>query len=132
MKFGMDIAPRSGIKKMESPIAVSRAPPPLVQSPFSDSKKETPISRVDLSRRMRQAPNMTRVAVGPQGEIALPDEVRERYGFDANTPVRIVETRSGVLLVPLNKEPMAPELQRELAEWQSLSSTVIDTFEYRE
>ena len=66
---------------------------------------------------------MTSVNVGPSGEIALPDDVRERYGLAADTPVRVIETRSGVLLVPLSRAPMSAELQSELAEWQSLGAS---------
>jgi hypothetical protein len=35
-------------------------------------------------------------------------------------PVRLVETRTGILLVPLTDEPMSDELTRELEEWQAL------------
>ena len=75
---------------------------------------------------------MTSVTVGPSGEIALPDEVRECYGMEANTPVRVIETRNGVLLVPLTDAPMSPELQRELSEWQSLSTASWEMFEFRD
>jgi hypothetical protein len=36
------------------------------------------------------------------------------------TPVRIIETRAGVLLVALSNEPMSAELAAELAESQAL------------
>ena len=43
---------------------------------------------------------MTQLIVGHRGEVTLPDTVRERYGLSPETPVRLVETRSGILLVP--------------------------------
>ena len=73
---------------------------------------------------------MSTVTVGTTGEIALPKELRERYRIDSNTPLRVIETRGGVLLVPLTGEPMNPELQRELADWQSLSAGAWEGFEY--
>ena len=75
---------------------------------------------------------MTSVTVGPTGEIALPEEMRERYGMEADTPVRVIETRSGILLIPLTDAPMPPELQRELSEWQSLSTATWEMFDYQD
>jgi bifunctional DNA-binding transcriptional regulator/antitoxin component of YhaV-PrlF toxin-antitoxin module len=65
---------------------------------------------------------MTRLMVGRGGEITLPEPMRERYGLAPDTPVRIIETRSGILLIPLTDLPMSPELAQELADWQSLSA----------
>jgi hypothetical protein len=42
----------------------------------------------------------------------------------------MVETDSGILLVPLTAEPMSPELQQESEEWQSLSLETWGTFPY--
>jgi bifunctional DNA-binding transcriptional regulator/antitoxin component of YhaV-PrlF toxin-antitoxin module len=70
--------------------------------------------------------------VGHSGEIALPNAVRERYGLTPETPLRLIETRSGILLVPLTDEPMNPELELELAEWQALSVQTWDSFPYEE
>ncbi len=75
---------------------------------------------------------MTSVNVGPSGEIALPGDVLERYGLATDMPVRVIETRSGVLLVPLTDAPMSPELQSELAEWQSLGAVSWEMFEFRD
>ncbi len=75
---------------------------------------------------------MISVIIGTRGEIALPDEVRQRYGMEAETPLRVIETRNGVLLVPLTDAPMSPELQGELAEWQSLGSRSWGMFEFRD
>ncbi len=72
------------------------------------------------------------LTVGPAGEIELPNTVRERYGMAPKTPVRIVETRSGILLVPMNKAPMSPDLAAELAEWQRLRADTWDLFPYDE
>jgi hypothetical protein len=48
------------------------------------------------------------------------------------TPVRIIETRGGVLLVPLGDAPMSPELAEELAEWQALGAESWEMFPYEE
>jgi bifunctional DNA-binding transcriptional regulator/antitoxin component of YhaV-PrlF toxin-antitoxin module len=58
--------------------------------------------------------------------------VRDRYGLAPDTPVRIVETRSGILLVPLTDEPMSAELEQELEEWQSLSLQTWTMFPYED
>ena len=64
---------------------------------------------------------MSNPTVGRGSEIILPDPVRDRYGLAPGTPIRIIETRSGILLVPLTDEPMSVELKLEIEEWQSLS-----------
>ena len=66
------------------------------------------------------------------GQITLPDEVRSRYGLIPDTPIRVVETRTGILLVPLTGEPMSTELAQELSEWQSLSAETWDMFPYQD
>jgi len=66
------------------------------------------------------------------GKISLPGEIRERYGLTPDTPLRIVETRGGILLVPLTGEPMSAELARELDEWQALGSDNFAMFPYEE
>jgi bifunctional DNA-binding transcriptional regulator/antitoxin component of YhaV-PrlF toxin-antitoxin module len=73
------------------------------------------------------AANLT---VGREGEIALPTDVRERYGIQPDTPIRVVETRTGILLVPLTGAPMSEALQQELAEWQEASLGSWDLFPY--
>jgi AbrB family looped-hinge helix DNA binding protein len=75
---------------------------------------------------------MANLTVGRAGEIVLPDPVRDRYGLAPDTPVRIVETRSGILLVPLTDEPMSAELEQELEEWQSLSVQTWTMFPYED
>ncbi len=75
---------------------------------------------------------METLIVGPSGEIELPDSVRQRYGMAPATPIRIVETRSGVLLVPLSDEPMSAELAGELADWQVLVAQTWEMFPFEE
>ncbi len=74
----------------------------------------------------------TNLTVGRRGEIALPIDVRERHGLMPETPIRIVETRSGILLVPLAGGPMEPALQEELAEWQEGATSAWESFPYDE
>ena len=71
---------------------------------------------------------MTNVAMTSTGET--PAEVRERHGFKPDTPVKLIETRNGILLVPLTEEPMDESLRQELAEWQQLGVETWDTFPY--
>jgi bifunctional DNA-binding transcriptional regulator/antitoxin component of YhaV-PrlF toxin-antitoxin module len=65
---------------------------------------------------------MTRVTMKPGGQLTLPTELCERYGLTPTTPIRVIETRKGLLLIPLTDAPMDPELARELAEWQELGA----------
>ena len=73
---------------------------------------------------------MTAITVGGHGEISLPGDIRDRYGLQANRRVRIIETRNGILLVPLTDEPMSQELQRELGEWQALGGQALADFPF--
>lgn len=75
---------------------------------------------------------MTAITVGEHGEMALPGQVRDRYGLCPNRQVRIVETRGGILLVPLTDAPMSEELRRELDEWQALGSQTLTAFTYQD
>ena len=70
--------------------------------------------------------------VGTGGEIILTDTLRERYGIVPNQTVRLIETRSGILVVPLTDEPMSAELKAELAEWQNLTAASLEEFPYEE
>ncbi len=54
------------------------------------------------------------------GKITLPDEVLERYGLAQDVSLRMIETRSGILLIPLTDEPMSQTLLSEVEEWQAL------------
>jgi bifunctional DNA-binding transcriptional regulator/antitoxin component of YhaV-PrlF toxin-antitoxin module len=69
--------------------------------------------------------------VEKSGKISLPEEVREHYGLKPDTPLRVVETRGGILFVPLTSEPMSEELARELDEWQALSASSLEMFPYK-
>jgi bifunctional DNA-binding transcriptional regulator/antitoxin component of YhaV-PrlF toxin-antitoxin module len=62
------------------------------------------------------------LVIEPGGKLTLPDDVLTRYGFDQNTTIRIIETQSGILLVPLTDEPMSDDLKAELEEWQTLGA----------
>ena len=73
---------------------------------------------------------MENLTVGHRGEITLPDDVRERYGLSPETALRVIETRAGVLLVPLHDGPMGEDLARELAEWQALGAESLASFPY--
>jgi len=67
---------------------------------------------------------MSTTTIDPAGTVFLPAELRTRYHLDPETTVRVVETRHGLLLVPLTDEPIPAELQRELDAWQSLDAAV--------
>ena len=62
------------------------------------------------------------------GKVTIPEALRSRYGFEPNTPVRVIEMQSGILLVPLTGAPMSDTLKAELAEWQSLGADVLNMF----
>ena len=75
---------------------------------------------------------MSTATIDPTGSVMLSADLRHRYHLDACTSVRVVETRHGLLLVPLTNDPIPPELQRELDEWQSLDAAAWDAFPYEE
>ena len=52
--------------------------------------------------------------------------------MEQNIPIRVIETASGILLIPQTNEPMSAALQEELAAWQSLSAEAWDQFPYDE
>ena len=66
------------------------------------------------------------------GKITLPTDLRERYGLAEDTPLRIIETRNGILLVPLMDEPMNGALAAEIEEWQSLTAESFELFPYED
>ncbi len=63
---------------------------------------------------------MLDLTIGRQGELVLPGELRARYGLLPETPVRVFETHSGILIIPVTDEPMSAELKAELDEWQTI------------
>lgn len=75
---------------------------------------------------------MSRKLVIENGRITLPEEVLDRYQLDEETPLRIIETRSGILLVPLTDEPMTADLRVELEAWQELGAESLGTIPYEE
>lgn len=66
------------------------------------------------------------------GKITLPAPVRDRYGLAQDTPLRVIETRNGILLVPLTDEPMNEALAAELNDWQSLGVESLEMFPYED
>ena len=75
---------------------------------------------------------MATVTIGPGGELTLPADVIRRKGFKPYRPVRVVETRSGVLLVPLDDQVMSKELTHELDAWQELANESWNSFPFEE
>ena len=71
-------------------------------------------------------------AIIEDGKVALPGDIRDRYGLADHTAIRIIETQNGLLLVPLTNEPMSEMLSAELEEWQSLGSEAWEMFPYDE
>ncbi len=75
---------------------------------------------------------MTTMTIERDGKLALPPDVQERSGLLPETSVRVIETRSGLLLVPLTDAPMSAELTEELEEWQGLSQSGWAQFSYED
>ena len=57
-------------------------------------------------------------------DITLPKSTREKYGLKPESKVRIIETKDGILLIPLTDELPDEALQAELDEWQQLGEEV--------
>ena len=66
---------------------------------------------------------MTTMTIERDGKITLPPDIQERSGLRPETAVRVIETRSGILLVPLTDALMSAELTQELQEWQALGQS---------
>ena len=75
---------------------------------------------------------MTSMTIGRGGEVTLPTEMQERYGLKPETPVRLIETRDGILLIPLTDAPMSAELALELKEWQAIGTDAWAQFPYED
>ncbi len=74
---------------------------------------------------------MSTTTIDTQGLLHIPEDMGRRHGLLPNTPVRIVETGCGVLVVPV--EGAVPrELTEELAMWQSWGAAAWDMFPYEE
>ncbi len=75
---------------------------------------------------------MTNLTMSSGGQITLPPELRDHYGLTPEKPLRVIQTKSGILLIPLTDAPMEPALQQELQEWQALGAASWDLFPYEE
>ena len=75
---------------------------------------------------------MTTTTIGYGGQVTLPDDVQERYGLRPEVSVRLIETRSGLLLVPVTDAPMSAELTQEIQEWQALGADAWAQFPYED
>lgn len=64
------------------------------------------------------------------GRITLPKDVVGRYQLKDDTRLRMIETRNGILLIPLTKEPMSSALSAEIDEWQALGTESFELFPY--
>ncbi len=62
---------------------------------------------------------MKQATIGKQGELIVPEEMRARYHLEPDIPVRLVETKVGILIIPLT-EPPSDALLQELAAWQQM------------
>ena len=65
-------------------------------------------------------------------KIIIPEALRSRYGFEPNTPVPVIETQSGILLVPLPDAPKSEGLKAVPAEWQSLGAEALAMLPFEE
>ncbi|HEY0077893.1 MAG TPA: AbrB/MazE/SpoVT family DNA-binding domain-containing protein [Pyrinomonadaceae bacterium] len=66
------------------------------------------------------------------GKITLPKTVRNSYRLVQDTPLRLIETRHGILLIPLTSKPVSAALQAEPEEWQALNAESLEMFPYEE
>jgi hypothetical protein len=75
---------------------------------------------------------MTTMTIERDGKLALPPDIQARCVMLPETLVRVIETRKGLLLVPLTDAPMSLELTEELQEWQDLSQSTWAQFSYED
>lgn len=75
---------------------------------------------------------MTTMIIERDGKLALPLDMQKRCGMLPETSVRVIETRNGLLLVPLTDAPMSAELTEELQDWQALSQSAWEQFAYED
>jgi len=66
------------------------------------------------------------------GKIALPKDVIGRYRLDDDTPVKMIETRNGILFIPLTDDPMSESLRAEIEAWQAVGIESFELFPYDE
>ena len=74
----------------------------------------------------------TTLTMEQDGKITLPDTVRDRYRLQPGVPLCIIETRHGILLVPLTDAPMSHTLAEELQAWQALGAESLELFPYED
>lgn len=72
------------------------------------------------------------LTIEQDGKITIPDTVRGRYRLQPGAPLRIIEARHGILLVPLTEAPMSRTLAEELQEWQALGAESLAMFPYED
>ena len=70
------------------------------------------------------------LVIEADGKVTIPEALRRRYGLAPNTPIRVIETHSGILLVPLTDAPMSDGLKAELTAWQSLGADALAMFPF--
>ena len=75
---------------------------------------------------------MQSVTIDEGGRITLPEEALSKSGLAKRVPLRVIATRSGILLVPLTEEPMSKALAEELESWQSIGAESLDAFRFDE
>ena len=73
---------------------------------------------------------MTTMTIERDGRLSLPPDIQERSGLLPETAVRVIETRNGILLVPLTNVPMSAELTEELQEWLARGQSAWEQFPY--
>ena len=73
---------------------------------------------------------MSQNLVIENGKITLLKDVLGRYRLEDDTPLRMIETRNGILLIPLTDEPMSESLRAEIDEWQALGAESFELFPY--
>jgi hypothetical protein len=74
----------------------------------------------------------SKVIMEEGGKVTLPGEVCSKYDLSPNTSIRIIETKTGILLVPISNEPINEELASELMQWQELGIENWNMFSYDE
>jgi bifunctional DNA-binding transcriptional regulator/antitoxin component of YhaV-PrlF toxin-antitoxin module len=66
------------------------------------------------------------------GRIKLPERIADKYNLAPDTQLRVIETRGGILLIPLTNDPMSEDLKVELSEWQALAQNSLEISPFEE
>lgn len=93
------------------------------------TSKEARLARIARNACVRIREMSQNVSIH-DGKITLPKDVVGRYRLADDTPLRMIETRNGILLIPLTDEPMSPSLCAEIEEWQALGTESFELFPY--